>query len=186
MRRALTLMVILLVCVPAFAQAPAATSADATKRADSYIGKMSPEQKIDYIGGTGFAIRAVPELGLPALQMSDGPFGVRSNERFPSTTYAVGINLAASWDIDLAEKAGAGIGKDARARGIHFMLGPGVNIYRSALNGRNFEYFRGRPVPDVFDRSRVHQGHAVARSFGDDQALPGQQLRVSCGTIRIR
>ena len=145
MRRALTLMVILLVCVPAFAQAPAATSADATKRANSYIGKMSPEQKIDYIGGTGFAIRAVPELGLPALQMSDGPFGVRSNERFPSTTYAVGINLAASWDIDLAEKAGAGIGKDARARGIHFMLGPGVNIYRSALNGRNFEYFGEDP-----------------------------------------
>ena len=101
MRRALSLIVILLVCVPAFAQAPATTSADATKRADSYVSKMSPEQKIDYIGGTGFAIRAVPELGLPALQMSDGPFGVRSNERFPSTTYAVGINLAASiscWD----------------------------------------------------------------------------------------
>ncbi|HSK45130.1 MAG TPA: hypothetical protein VLA83_14720, partial [Candidatus Binatia bacterium] len=47
-----------------------------------------------------------------------GPFGVRSSERFPSTTYAIGIGLAASWDVALAEKVGAGIGKDARARGI--------------------------------------------------------------------
>ena len=82
---------------------------------------------------------------MPALEMSDGPFGVRSNERFPSTTYAIGIGLAASWDVDLAEKVGAGIGKDARARGIHFMLGPGANIYRAPLNGRNFEYFGEDP-----------------------------------------
>ena len=61
MRSALTLVVILLVCVPALAQANAATTADATKRADSYVSKMSPEQRIDYIGGTGFAVRAVPE-----------------------------------------------------------------------------------------------------------------------------
>jgi beta-glucosidase len=106
---------------------------------------MSPEQKIDYIGGTGFAVRAIPELGVPALEMSDGPFGVRSNERFPSTTYAMGIGLAASRDIDLAEGIGASIGKDARARGIHFMIGPGVNIYRASLNGRNFEYFGEDP-----------------------------------------
>ena len=110
MRRALTLVLILVVCIPAFAQAPAATSADATKRAESYVTKMSPEQKIDYIGGTGFAVRAVPELGLPALEMSDGPFGVRSNERFPSR-YAIGIGLAASWDVDLAEKVGRVLAK---------------------------------------------------------------------------
>lgn len=104
MRSALALVLILVVCIAAFAQgqAPAVTSADATKRADSCIGRMSPEQKIDYIGGTGFAVRAIPELGVPALEMSGWPFGVRSNERFPSTTYAIGIGLAASWDIDLA------------------------------------------------------------------------------------
>lgn len=77
--------------------------------------------------------------------MSDGPYGVRSNTEFPSTTYAVGIGLAASWDRELAERAGAGIGTDVRARGIHFMLGPGVNIYRSPRNGRNFEYFGKDP-----------------------------------------
>jgi beta-glucosidase len=95
MRGALTLVLILVVCIPAIAQgqAPAVTNADAPKRADSYLDRMSPEQKIDYIGGTGFAVRAIPELGLPALEISDGPFGVRSNERFPSPTYAMGIGL---------------------------------------------------------------------------------------------
>jgi beta-glucosidase len=113
--------------------------------ADSILSKMTLEQKIDYIGGTGFAIRAMPELGLPAIEMSDGPVGVRSNLGFPSTTYAAGIALAAGWDPGMAERVGAGIGKDARARGIHFMLGPGINIYRSPRNGRNFEYFGEDP-----------------------------------------
>jgi beta-glucosidase len=145
MRRALILAVLSLVCAAAFAQAPATTNADVAKRADTYLAKMSLEEKIDYIGGTGFAVRAVPSVGLPSLEMSDGPFGVRSNVRFPSTTYAIGVGLAASWDAELAEKIGAAIGRDARARGIHFMLGPGVNIYRSPRNGRNFEYFGEDP-----------------------------------------
>jgi len=120
-------------------------TAQSAPSTDSVLEKMTPEQKIDYIGGTGFAIRAVPELGLPALEMSDGPVGVRSNAGFPSTTYTAGIALAASWDPALAERVGAGIGKDARARGVHFMLGPGINIYRSPRNGRNFEYFGEDP-----------------------------------------
>jgi beta-glucosidase len=124
--------------VSSFAQTSAPT-------ADSVLSKMTIEQKIDYIGGTGFAVRAVPELGLPALEMSDGPLGVRSNLGFPSTTYTAGIALAASWDPAMAERVGAGIGKDARARGVHFMLGPGINIYRSPRNGRNFEYFGEDP-----------------------------------------
>ncbi len=122
-----------------------AAVAQSAPTADSIINKMTPEQKIDYIGGTGFAIRAMPELGLPAIEMSDGPLGVRSNSGFPSTTYTAGIALAATWDPAMAERVGAGIGKDARARGVHFMLGPGINIYRSPRNGRNFEYFGEDP-----------------------------------------
>ncbi len=114
-------------------------------RAAALVQQMTLEEKIDYIGGTGFAIRAVPRLKLPAFEMSDGPIGVRSNSGFPSTVYAAGIGLAASWNPALAERVGAGIGKDARARGIHFMLGPGVNIYRQPVNGRNFEYFGEDP-----------------------------------------
>jgi beta-glucosidase len=115
------------------------------QKAAAIMRQMTLEEKIDYIGGTGFAVRAVPRLHLPALQMSDGPIGVRSNSGFPSTVYAAGIGLAATWNPALAERVGAGIGKDARARGIHFMLGPGVNIYRQPVNGRNFEYFGEDP-----------------------------------------
>jgi len=135
---------ILLLVLSTFAQTPAA-NADLARRADAILSKMTLEEKIDYIGGTGFAVRAMPKLSLPSLEMSDGPAGVRSNLKFPSTTYAAGIGLAASWNPDLAERIGEGIGKDARARGIHFMLGPGVNIYRSPRNGRNFEYFGEDP-----------------------------------------
>jgi beta-glucosidase len=128
------------------AQAPAPTASPALReRIDGLISKMTIEEKVDYIGGTGFAIRPMPSLHLPAFEMSDGPYGVRSNFGFPSTTYAAGIGLASSWDPNLAERVGAAIGRDARARGIQFMLGPGVNIYRSPLNGRNFEYFGEDP-----------------------------------------
>src|SRR5579862_5636842 len=130
-----------LICVVAQAQSPKPS----TDRVESIVSKMSREEKVDYVGGTGFAIRAMPDLHLPAFEMSDGPLGVRSNSRFPSTVYAAGIGLAATWNQGLAERVGEGIGRDARARGIHFMLGPGVNIYRSPRNGRNFEYFGEDP-----------------------------------------
>jgi beta-glucosidase len=136
---------VLLLSHAAFAQAPVPPSAEIDRRVDALLKKMTLEQKIEYIGGTGFAVRAMPSLGIPALEMSDGPLGVRSNQKFPSTVYAAGIGLAATWDPQLAERVGAGIGSDARARGIHFMLGPGVNIYRAPMNGRNFEYFGEDP-----------------------------------------
>lgn len=129
----------------AVAQAPHALTPAEQAKVDSLVKSMTTQQKIDFIGGTGFAVRAVPELHLPSLEMSDGPYGTRSNLGFPSTTYAAGIGLAASWDRDLAARVGEGIGRDARARGVMFMLGPGVNIYRSPLNGRNFEYFGEDP-----------------------------------------
>jgi beta-glucosidase len=129
----------------ASAQAPhQLTSAD-RQRIDEIVHKMTLAEKLDYIGGEDMTIRAVPSVGVCALQMSDGPVGVRQDSGFPSTTYAGGIGLAASWDRELAKRVGAGIGRDARARGINFMLGPGVNIYRSPRNGRNFEYFGEDP-----------------------------------------
>jgi beta-glucosidase len=74
---------------------------------------------------------------------ADSPFGVRANG--PSTLYAGGINLAATFNPELARLVGAQLGRDARARGRQYSLGPGVNIYRSPLNGRNFEYYGEDP-----------------------------------------
>jgi beta-glucosidase len=144
-RSPLAYSIVALLATAALAQAPHPLTAADKQRIDQIVEKMTLAEKLDYIGGTGFAVRAMPALHLPALEMSDGPVGVRSNSGFPSTTYAGGAGLAASWDRELARRVGAGIGRDARARGVHFMLGPGVNIYRSPRNGRNFEYFGEDP-----------------------------------------
>ena len=118
--------------------------AEVGKRVEAILKQMTVEEKIDTIGGVNsFYVRANPRLGLPELKMADGPFGIRKNG--PSTTYAAGIALAASWDVDLARRVGTMLGRDARARGVHFLLAPAVNIYRAPMCGRNFEYFGEDP-----------------------------------------
>jgi beta-glucosidase len=113
-------------------------------RVDSILGKMTIEEKIEMVGGINdFYTRPIPRLGIPSLRMSDGPMGV--HDYGLTTAYPAGIALAASWDVDLALRFGAAMGKDARARGVHFILGPGMNIYRAPMNGRNFEYFGEDP-----------------------------------------
>jgi beta-glucosidase len=119
------------------------SSSDVDARVDALLKKLTLDEKIDLIGGVDdFYIRANEKIGLPRLKMADGPVGVRNYG--PSTVFG-GIGLAATWDPELAARIGATIGQDARARGVHFMLGPGVNIYRAPLNGRNFEYFGEDP-----------------------------------------
>ena len=114
------------------------------KQVDAMIAKLSLQQKLELIGGQeDMFIRAEPAAEFPRLKMSDGPMGVRTWG--PDTAYAGGIALAASWDPDLAKKMGVSIGDDARARGVHFLLAPGVDIYRAPMNGRNFEYFGEDP-----------------------------------------
>jgi beta-glucosidase len=129
---------------PLEAQAPQPVTPAMEQRIDAMVKKLTPAQKIALLGGDeGMSIRSEPSIGLPSLRMSDGPMGVRSWG--PSTAYAAGIDLAASWDTALAQRVGVMLGKDARARGVHFLLGPGVNIYRAPMNGRNFEYFGEDP-----------------------------------------
>jgi beta-glucosidase len=113
-------------------------------RVEQMLSKLSLEQKIDLIGGVdAMFIRAVPEVNFPRLKMSDGPMGVRTWG--PTTGYAAGIGLAASFDTGLAKRVGISLGRDARSRGVSFLLAPGVNIYRSPTNGRNFEYYGEDP-----------------------------------------
>ncbi len=127
-----------------FGQATKPSSAEVEKRVESLLAKMTLDEKITLIGGKDdFYIQAVPRLGLPALRMSDGPLGV--HDYGPTTAYPAGIALAASWDTDLARRVGESMGKDARARGVNFILAPGLNIYRAPMNGRNFEYFGEDP-----------------------------------------
>jgi beta-glucosidase len=143
--RRMTHLLALTVLPAALAQAQTpASPTEVDQRVEQLMSKFTLEQKIDLLGGVDeFFIRGYEELGWPRQRMADGPVGVRNFG--PSTTYAGGIGLAASWDPELARKVGAGIGRDARARGVHYMLGPGVNIYRGPQCGRNFEYFGEDP-----------------------------------------
>jgi len=160
MRKTLcTSVAVLSLLVNSFTPARAQTNAppapaEVERRVESILGKMTLEEKIDMLGGVdGFFVRDVPRLGLPRLKMADGPLGVRNYG--PATAMAGGVSLAATWDTPLAERVGTEIGRDARAKGVHFLLGPGVNIYRSPTNGRNFEYFG----EDPFLASRIAVGY---------------------------
>jgi beta-glucosidase len=113
-------------------------------RVNALLARMTLEEKIDLISGdTPFRTHALPRLAIPFFQMADGPVGAHIPA--PTTAYAAGIGLAASWDRALALRIGEQLGRDARARGAAFLLGPGVNIYRAPMNGRNFEYFGEDP-----------------------------------------
>jgi beta-glucosidase len=132
------------------AQTASPSPADVERRVESILSAMTLEEKIALIGGTNdFYTRPIPRLGIPSLRMSDGPLGV--HDYGLTTAYPAGIALAASWDVELARRVGAVMGKDARARGVHFILAPGMNIYRAPMCGRNFEYFG----EDPFLASRV-------------------------------
>jgi len=111
-------------------------------RAEKILCQMTLGEKLDYISGVNaMSIRPIPRLGVPEIRMSDGPLGVRRDT--PSTRYPSGIALAASWNRALAGREGESLGRDCRARGVHVLLAPGVNINRIPVCGRNFEYIVG-------------------------------------------
>lgn len=114
-------------------------------RVDQLLGQMTLDEKITLLGGVDdFYTRPIERLGIPRIKMTDGPNGTRNYGN--STAYPAGVLLAATWDPLLAEREGEQLGRDARARGVHVLLGPGVNIYRHPRNGRNFEYFGEDPL----------------------------------------
>lgn len=144
----LTLALVVLVSgLNALRAGDAPPSGTPQERADALLKQFTLQEKLEYIGGVnGFSIRAMPRLNLPEIHMADGPMGVRgNNETKPSTSYPAGVGLAATWDPALARKIGDSMGRDCRARGFNILLGPGVNISRSPLCGRNFEYMGEDP-----------------------------------------
>lgn len=126
------------------AAVPVTDPREIEQRVDVLLKQMTPEEKIDLLGGVNlFDVRGAPRVGLPPMATADGFFGVRRWSR--ANAMPGGIALAATWNIELANQFGTQIGRDARARGVHFYLSPGVNMYRSPLNGRNFEYLGEDP-----------------------------------------
>lgn len=134
-----------------------AAGACSEARARRLLEQMTLEEKAAMIhGAANFATAPVPRLGIPALEMSDGPHGVREEidrsvwrpagrtDDFV-TCLPSGVALASTWNRELAAEFGRVLGAEARGRGKDVILGPGINIHRTPLCGRNFEYFGEDP-----------------------------------------
>lgn len=126
-------------------------------RVEDLLSRLTPDEKISILhGDSKFTTAAIPRLGIPRRWISDGPNGVREDigpdtwkpmghtDDF-ATALPCGIALASTWSPELGMAYGQTIGEEARARGKNIMLGPGVNIQRTPLNGRNFEYMGEDP-----------------------------------------
>jgi beta-glucosidase len=142
------------------------TSLSPDERASMVVKEMTLDEKIQLLHGTGMEglsplspliihsnggagyVPGIPRLGIPAIQMSDAAYGVRSsgeNGRY-STALPADIAGAASWDLDGAYEYGALIGRELRAQGYNMSLGGGINLTREPRNGRTFEYLGEDPV----------------------------------------
>ena len=122
----------------------------------SIIRELSLEQKCALLsGGDTFQSRGLPQLGIPSIWLSDGPHGVRKqagasdhlgiNPSEPATCFPTASAVASSWDPALGEEMGQALGQEAAAQNVAVLLGPGLNVKRSPLCGRNFEYFSEDP-----------------------------------------
>ena len=120
------------------------------------IKKMTLEEKCAYLSGkNAWATRSFSDIGVDALYHADGPTGVRKqagkgdhlglNESVPATCFPTAATLANSWDVELLERVGEGLGLEAAAEDVNVLLGPGINIKRNPLCGRNFEYYSEDP-----------------------------------------
>lgn len=120
------------------------------------IEKMTIEEKAAFLGGRNeWETRAFKRLGIPSIFCSDGPHGIRKqagagdhlglNASVPATCFPTAATIANSWDVELGETLGKTLGEEAMAEGVNVLLGPGLNIKRSPLCGRNFEYFSEDP-----------------------------------------
>lgn len=116
------------------------------RRVEDLLSRLTPEEKASLLHGAGgFAgYGDIPRVGLAQVIMTDGPQGVRA--AVPTTALPSGIALAASWNTALAHDYGSLLARDAKATGHRILLGPGVDLARTPLNGRNFEYFGEDPL----------------------------------------
>ena len=133
--------------------APASRSLDV----DAVMAQLTLEEKISLASGSDFwRTQAVERLGVPAVMVCDGPHGLRKQaggsdqagiqESVPATCFPPAAGLASTWDVDLLRRVGVALGDECRAEEVAVLLGPGVNMKRSPLCGRNFEYFSEDPL----------------------------------------
>lgn len=120
------------------------------------LKQMTLEEKASLCSGLTFwQTKPIERLGVPSVMMTDGPHGLRKEkasaatnimkDSYPATCFPPAATLASSWDVDLVREVGNAIADEAKEQGVTTVLGPGVNIKRSPLCGRNFEYYSEDP-----------------------------------------
>ncbi len=112
------------------------------QRVEDLLRRMTLEEKIEMLGGTGFTTQPIARLGIPALKMDDGPLGVRWGR---ATAFPAGTCMAASWDASMIYKVGQAIAQEVKGKGRDEILGPCVNIARLPMGGRTFEGYGEDP-----------------------------------------
>ena len=116
------------------------------------LQEMTTEEKAAFLSGKNvWQTRDFKRLNIPSIFCSDGPHGIRKqagagdhlglNASLPATCFPTAATIANSWDEELGEEIGAALGEEASVQDVNVLLGPGLNIKRSPLCGRNFEYF---------------------------------------------
>lgn len=157
---------------------------------------MSLEEKASLCSGRDFwYTKAVERLGVPSILMTDGPHGLRKQAGdpdglgltgVPATCFPSGVGLAASWNRDLMERVGSAIAAEARAEHVSIVLGPAVNIKRSPLCGRNFEYLSEDPFL-AGELAARHisglQSHGVGASVKHFAANNQERLRMTIDAV---
>jgi beta-glucosidase len=117
---------------------------------ESALGRLGLPAKVAILSGQDtWTLPALPEIGLASIVMSDGPVGVRGvtwSASDPSIALPSPTALAATWDRELARRAGQLLGQEARRKGVHVLLAPTVNLHRSPLGGRHFECYSEDPL----------------------------------------
>ncbi len=144
------------------------TALSLEQRSEDLITRLSIEQKIDLVMGTGFSnamggsskvpgaagsTAPLPEFGIPSMELTDGPAGVRINPQrendpksYFATAFPIATNLASTWNPALVERVGAAMGDEVREYGTDILLAPGMNIQLNPRGGRNYEYFSEDPL----------------------------------------
>jgi len=138
-------MMIVIFCLSiamTYAQKKMGYNDQSEKRVGELVAKMTLEEKLEMLSGTGFDSKPLERLGIPLLKMTDGPVGVRWN---PSVAFPASIMLAATFDTVLAHRYGWALARETKAKGRNTILGPCVNINRTPQGGRNFESFGEDP-----------------------------------------
>ena len=126
---------------------------DYASKAKALVGEMTLEEKALLISGDGWwRTHAIDRLQIPSVCMTDGPHGLRKVEggglstSVPATCFPTASALASSWDADLIHQVGVALAEESQANDVQILLGPGVNMKRSPLGGRNFEYLSEDPL----------------------------------------